>query len=530
MPLLDLNRARVDAALMLLRRGLAPFVETEFRARYQELGLKHAQRFMGERAPTDPLTEWDVADLLKLMWSSWNDVFIRKLSPTDRSKIRELQDIRVRWAHQKPLPKEDVDLAIVFAKRLLAAVKAPEVGDLEKLRECGWDALIGSDARSVDTPTRKAPATQRLDGSTDVHFVYACRWNLWREVVVDNKGQPQGHAWAIALRRPEPILDQVGGPNPGEEILCEVLRRPDSLKTPILIALAIAAATIWALIMASTVAEPGFRGFMGGLAKVMIVTMGTGTAFSFLDIARRRDMARRCASQWYPDDWRMIKEQVRDLLYAAQTAERACPQSILDKMAREAPTHLLERADEIVDIYRHSNNPIGAPQRRQLLAEFVLETMSGEFDISSNTHGGERLEARRERLLVLLTSYWQKDYEALQLARRELASPSGIPAVGSAVRGTPPLEHDLELMASEALISQRKAFDLGFDLRAALEKDMEKQRAAGMPEEELQSRRTLASAHADALLRDFVLKSTEVKRERRVKEKTPGSDERGPNL
>ena len=75
------NHERVGKAMDLLKAGLAPFVEREFKNLDKGQALVEAQRCMtGERLEANrPFTAWDVAVLLRLMWDAWNDVFRKTL-------------------------------------------------------------------------------------------------------------------------------------------------------------------------------------------------------------------------------------------------------------------------------------------------------------------------------------------------------------------------------------------------------------------------------------------------------------------
>ena len=71
------NQERVGKAMELLRAGLAPFVEREFKNLHQAQATDAARRYLGDDRTVGkkPLADWDVAALLKLMWEAWNDVF-----------------------------------------------------------------------------------------------------------------------------------------------------------------------------------------------------------------------------------------------------------------------------------------------------------------------------------------------------------------------------------------------------------------------------------------------------------------------
>ena len=124
------NHERVGKAMDLLKAGLTPFVEREFKNLYQGQALVEAQRFIAsERLDANrPFTAWDVAVLLRLMWDAWNDVFRKTLGQAERSLVSELRDVRNRWAHQEPFSGDDADRALDSAERLLTAVSAAAGG------------------------------------------------------------------------------------------------------------------------------------------------------------------------------------------------------------------------------------------------------------------------------------------------------------------------------------------------------------------------------------------------------------------
>ena len=105
------NYERVGKAMELLKAGLAPFVEREFKNLYKGQALVEAQRFMtSERLDTSrPLAAWDAAPLLRLMWDAWNEVFRKTLGQAERSLVSELHDVRNKRAHQEPFSGDNTD-------------------------------------------------------------------------------------------------------------------------------------------------------------------------------------------------------------------------------------------------------------------------------------------------------------------------------------------------------------------------------------------------------------------------------------
>ena len=66
------NHERVGKALELLKQGLAPFIEREFKSIYKEQAGAQTARFMGDdrQLTGKALPELDAAGLLKLMWEA----------------------------------------------------------------------------------------------------------------------------------------------------------------------------------------------------------------------------------------------------------------------------------------------------------------------------------------------------------------------------------------------------------------------------------------------------------------------------
>jgi hypothetical protein len=169
------NQDRVGKAMELLRAGLAPFVEREFKSQHQAQAAEAARRYFGDlpagqagdrTVGKKPLAEWDVAALLKLVWEAWNDVFGRTLGRAERSLVQELRDWRNQWAHQEPFSSDDADRALDSMARLLTAVSAPQADDVNRmkleLRRLTFDEQVRGEKRKAGGSLIEAAATGTL--------------------------------------------------------------------------------------------------------------------------------------------------------------------------------------------------------------------------------------------------------------------------------------------------------------------------------------------------------------------------------
>lgn len=131
------NHERVGKALEFLKAGLGPFVDREVKEaiKSRRLDAHRMKGYIDDPALADrPMVDWDVANLLKLMWECWNDVFRSVLGPAERGLVGELRGHRNRWAHQETFSGDDAYRALDSAGRLLTAVSAPQSEDLDRLK------------------------------------------------------------------------------------------------------------------------------------------------------------------------------------------------------------------------------------------------------------------------------------------------------------------------------------------------------------------------------------------------------------
>ena len=170
------NNERVGKGLDLLKAGLAPFAEREFRNLHKASALETAQGYVrGDRLNTDkPIAEWDSAALLALLWDSWNDVFRRTLGQAERTYVSELRGVRTRWAHQELFSGDDAYRALDSVGRLLAAVSAtPEADEVEKMKSELLRLRFEEQRRTE----------QRRSAGTAVESQMTGNLKPWREVV-----------------------------------------------------------------------------------------------------------------------------------------------------------------------------------------------------------------------------------------------------------------------------------------------------------------------------------------------------------
>ena len=205
------NHERVGKALDLLRAGLGPFAQREFENAYQKDAYAKAVLLVGDdRLRTDKaVADWDAAALLRLMWEGWNDVFRRPLGPAERSLVSELRDHRNRWAHQEPFSGDDTYRVLDSASRLLSAVSAPQVEELERMK----NELLRV---RFEEQTR---AEKRKSAGATIESAAAAALKPWREVVTPHADVASGRysqaefaadLWQVHLGEGEPEYKDPG--------------------------------------------------------------------------------------------------------------------------------------------------------------------------------------------------------------------------------------------------------------------------------------------------------------------------------
>ena len=178
------HHERVGKALELLKAGLVPFVEREFKAKFGEgWAFEMRDALSDTRLGTSKdETINDVAALLVVMDRKWGDVFRQILGKTERSLVNELIAVRNRWAHQETFSGDDTYRALDSAGRLLTAISAPQSDEIEKVKTELLRVRFDEQARSEK---RKTAGTAIESGVTS-------SLKPWREVVMPHEDVASG--------------------------------------------------------------------------------------------------------------------------------------------------------------------------------------------------------------------------------------------------------------------------------------------------------------------------------------------------
>ncbi len=178
------NHERVGKALELLRAGLAPFIERELKNAYPDDAQAQAETFMGSDRllAGKPVTEWDAAALLRLMWEAWHSVFRNTLGPAERSLVSELRDHRNKWAHQQAFSSDDADRALDSMSRLLAAVSAPQADEIARMKMELRRLIFEEQMRSEKRKAAGTAIESRVNGGV----------KPWREVTAPHRDVASG--------------------------------------------------------------------------------------------------------------------------------------------------------------------------------------------------------------------------------------------------------------------------------------------------------------------------------------------------
>jgi predicted AAA+ superfamily ATPase len=178
------NHERVGKALELLKQGLGPFVEREFKNAFQDKAQAEMARYLGEDRlnAKRPVEEWDAAVLCKIMWDGWNEVFRKTLGRAERSLVSEIRDWRNMWAHQQTFSSDDADRALDSIERLLAAVSAAQADEVRRMKLELRRVVADEQARGA----RRKGAGIAIEGHAAAHL------KPWREVITPHADVASG--------------------------------------------------------------------------------------------------------------------------------------------------------------------------------------------------------------------------------------------------------------------------------------------------------------------------------------------------
>ncbi|AME28688.1 Swt1 family HEPN domain-containing protein [Burkholderia sp. PAMC 26561] len=178
------NHERVGKALELLKAGLGPFVEREFKAKYGNNWAFEVKDVLSDTrlgvGKNESLN--DVAVLLVIMDRKWGDVFRQILGKTERSLVNEIQAVRNSWAHQEPFSSDDAYRALDSAGRLLSSISATEADDVEKMKMELLRVRFDEQARSDKRKSAGIAIESGVTGSL----------KPWREVVMPHEDVASG--------------------------------------------------------------------------------------------------------------------------------------------------------------------------------------------------------------------------------------------------------------------------------------------------------------------------------------------------
>ncbi|VAX39642.1 hypothetical protein MNBD_PLANCTO02-1864 [hydrothermal vent metagenome] len=155
---MQINRQYIYNALELLTAGLFPYVEQGlkkvYRNKWHDEALSSFRDDHKIAAPTKSVIKWDAHNLLTVMWDQWNRVFRQSLRQSERSLVVELREFRNRWAHQDSFDFDDTYRMLDSTERLLKAIGAEGVAELQTLKQNIMREKITRDVRNAYRKTQ----------------------------------------------------------------------------------------------------------------------------------------------------------------------------------------------------------------------------------------------------------------------------------------------------------------------------------------------------------------------------------------
>ena len=163
------NRDRIGAALEVMKLALRPYVEKQLHIAYGEHWVTSSLSALPKRQESiSRPDQWDIHLILAIIWNNWNGVFSSRLGRMERTFISELQEVRNRWAHQGQFDDEDTFRALGTMEKLLRAVSAKEVTDIQRLKTEAMQFL----SKNLDNSVRISRVNEVPTGEPSSYHVY----------------------------------------------------------------------------------------------------------------------------------------------------------------------------------------------------------------------------------------------------------------------------------------------------------------------------------------------------------------------
>src|ERR1043166_1935866 len=143
------NHEKIRQALVLLTKGLRPFIEREMLGVYGENWEEEA-RLVLKMFPDSEL-HWDSQAVLSLIDRRWNEVFRRKLDRKHRSWVNEAKALRHDLMHEKRevFSEKETIRGLDTIEFLLHAVEAPESQEVSLLKNSVSEKLSSASPSPV---------------------------------------------------------------------------------------------------------------------------------------------------------------------------------------------------------------------------------------------------------------------------------------------------------------------------------------------------------------------------------------------
>lgn len=139
----------VNTAMMLLKRGLQPFVEKKLKESFGDTWRQEAASGVRSRDTADRIKrgQLDAAALLEIIWNHWQDVFRNSLTQTERTLVSELWDNRKELAHQEEFDWDSTYRILDSIERLLRTISATEADEVKIQKEQLRRVMVEEESR-----------------------------------------------------------------------------------------------------------------------------------------------------------------------------------------------------------------------------------------------------------------------------------------------------------------------------------------------------------------------------------------------